>query len=221
MSYWTYINGTIYVLPMGRTQAEKRYILDTVLSHLPIVSGSERDMNIYVIQKNGYSSSSFHDEFGQRSFMDYWGDASRMQDTYILVVEASLRDRQYSETYRMFQKWLCRLAKRVQVDDVLVEIHDFSNQALIRNTNDFAYSQMFEDPTWRNIPNFHKLGLNRKLKKFHPESEYTEPNWCEYLMWNRAKDYDFPMMLAYKYFNDEENDKEVERRIDYMRGECK
>ena len=37
MSYWTYVNGTVIVSPMGRTQAEKRYILDTVLSHLPRV----------------------------------------------------------------------------------------------------------------------------------------------------------------------------------------
>lgn len=51
MSSWTYITGTITVSPIGRTQAEKRYILDTVLAHLPIVSGSERDMNVYVIQK--------------------------------------------------------------------------------------------------------------------------------------------------------------------------
>ena len=44
MSWWTYVHGTIVVSPMGRTQAEKRYILDTVLEHLPVVSGSERDI---------------------------------------------------------------------------------------------------------------------------------------------------------------------------------
>lgn len=48
MSWWTYINGNIIVHPMGRTQAEKRYILDTVLAHLPLVAGSEGDMNIYI-----------------------------------------------------------------------------------------------------------------------------------------------------------------------------
>lgn len=51
MSYWTYINGTITVRPMGRTQPEKRYILETVLNHLPRVTGSEGDMNTYIIQK--------------------------------------------------------------------------------------------------------------------------------------------------------------------------
>lgn len=65
MSSWTYIQGTITVSPIGRTQAEKRYILDTVLAHLPIVSGSEKDMDVYVIQKNGHNSSCSCDEFGE------------------------------------------------------------------------------------------------------------------------------------------------------------
>ena len=38
-------------------------------------------------------------------------------------------------------------------------------------------------------------------------------------MWDRAKNYDYPMKLAYKYFNDDENDKEVERRVKYIKGE--
>ena len=57
MSYWTYINGTVTVSPIGRTQAEKRYVLDTVLSHLPVVTGSERDMNVYIIQKDRSNGS--------------------------------------------------------------------------------------------------------------------------------------------------------------------
>ena len=32
---------------------------------------------------------------------------------------------------------------------------------------------------------------------------------------NKAKNSDYPMMLAYKYFNDKENDEEVERRMNY------
>lgn len=63
MSSWTYINGTITAEPLGRTQAEKRYILETVLNHLPRVTGSKGDMDVYIIQKNGYNSSLSHDEF--------------------------------------------------------------------------------------------------------------------------------------------------------------
>lgn len=42
MSFWSYVHGTVTVQPLGRTQSEKRYILDTVLSHLPKVTGSEK-----------------------------------------------------------------------------------------------------------------------------------------------------------------------------------
>lgn len=38
------------------------------------------------------------------------------------------------------------------------------------------------------------------------------------MLYPRAKDSDYPMMLAYKYFNDKENDEEVERRMEYERG---
>ena len=45
-----------------------------------------------------------------------------------------------------------------------------------------------------------------------------EVNWCEYMLYSRAKDSNYPMMLAYKYFNDKENDEEVERRMKYEKG---
>lgn len=207
MSYWTYVNGNIVVNPMGRTQAEKKYILETVLDHLPFVTGSEGNMDVYIIQKNGYNSSSSHTEFGEWGGYKNWKTLStEVQDEYILVVDGSLRDRMFDQTYKEFQKWICRLAKRVGVEDVLVEIKGYERSAIIRNPNlqgkqswDTVYGQMNEKPTWS-----------------YDDGEIHEPNWCEYLMWDRAKDSRFPMMLGYKYFNDEENDKEVERRIRYM-----
>ena len=48
MSNWTYVSGTIKVDVMGRTQEEAEYILKTVIRHLPIVTGSETDMKIYI-----------------------------------------------------------------------------------------------------------------------------------------------------------------------------
>lgn len=126
MSYWTYIQGTITVRPMGRTQPEKRYILETVLNHLPRVTGSEGDMNVYIIQKNGYNSSCSCDEFGEvtNNLVDRYGYKSRnrgwlqTQDEYILVVNAALRDREFEQTYREFIKWFVRLCKRVGCKDI-------------------------------------------------------------------------------------------------------
>lgn len=217
MSDWVSIHGTIQVSPVGRTQPEKRYILDTVLEHLPVVSGSEGDMDIYVIQKNGYTTSCSCDEFFQRTdkATDHYGNRSyrrgmfRTQDDYILVVDGSLRDRDFKTSYREFQKWLCRLAKRVCVEDVLVEIKGWDGvdwkspdyaydnarwrTEVIRDPND-AYWRMFEDPSWM------------------ADNISGEPAWYEYLMWESAKDSSYPLLLAYKYYNDEDVDKEVERR---------
>lgn len=207
MGYWTYINGNIVVSPMGRTQAEKRYILETVLDHLPFVTGSKRNMSVYIIQKDGYNSSSSHTEFGEWGGYKNWKTLStKMQDEYILVVDGSLRNRGFEQAFKEFQKWLCRLAKRIDIGDVLVEIKGHERSSIIKNPNlqgkrlfETVYGQMNEKPTW-----------------YYNDGEIHEPNWCEYLMWDRAKGSMFPMMLGYKYFNDEENDKEVERRIRHM-----
>ena len=213
MSYWTYITGTITVSPIGRTQAQKRYILDTVLAHLPIVSGSERDMNVYVIQKNGHNSSSSCDEFGERTnnLTDWHGNKTRSrgwlytQDEYILVVDAALRDREFNQTYREFIKWLVRLGKRVMIENILVKIRGYDKSTIIKD-----YCVQNEKYSYQNV--FFNL-----FEDISRTKDNGEPNWCEYMLYSRAKDSDYPMMLAYKYFNDKENDEEVERRIECLR----
>ena len=211
MSYWTYINGTITVCPMGRTQPEKRYILETALNHLPRVTGSEGDMNVYIIQKNGYDNSCSCDEFGEvtNNLIDRYGRKNRnrgwlrTQNEYILVVNGALRNREFEQTYKEFIKWFVRLCKRVGCKDVLVEIKGYDKSTIIKNRNiqkekysfESVFDNLFEEPSWCN---------NSK-----------EPNWCEFMIYDKAKNSDYPMILAYKYFNDEENDKEVERRMNY------
>lgn len=205
MSSWTYLNGTVTVSPMGRTQAEKRYILETVLDHLPKVTGSEEDMQVYIIQKNGHNSSSSHTEFGLWGGHLNWDKKNlslQTQAKYILVVNGSFRDRYFDQTYREFQKWLCRLAKRVMVEDVLVEVKSYGKKVLIRDDTYGKYYKMFESPSWCR---------SRKEEK----EENREPNWCEYLMWDRAKGSDLPALLEYKYYNNPDNDVEVERRLRY------
>lgn len=211
MSFWTHITGTITVSPLGRTQAEKRYILDTVLGHLPNVTGSEKDMYIDVIQKADHDLYCGFDEFGQftDNLRDRYGDRDlrggmRIQTEYILVVYGDFRDRHFEQTYREFQKWLCRLAKRVEVENVLVQVSGYEKTTVITNENN-VYTDMWELPSW-SICN---------------DSPYSEPNWCEYLMWNKSKESDLPMLLEYKYFNNVKNDAEVIRRIEYMQSEDK
>lgn len=202
MSYWAYIMGTLKVRPMGRTQLEKEYILKTVLEHLPLVTGSEEDMYIHINQCGGYDSHDTHNEFGEdcyyqkRRYSNYhkWGHPGWLetQDGYILTIEGSFRDRTYDDTFREFNTWLCRLAKRVRVVKILTSISTRDKSTVFNYGYESPYYEMFEEPSWVN--------------------DTGEPNWCEYLMWDRGADTMYPMSLAYKYYRNEANDKEYERR---------
>lgn len=202
MSYWTYINGTITVNAIGRTQAEKEYILRTVLNHLPLVTGSERDMETYLIQTKGYNSSSSVDEFENCSnqLINSYGTHSqkygwlKTQSKYIIVVDGAFRDRTFNTTFAEFNTWLCRLAKRACIDKVLVELTG-EGRNYVFDDHGGIYRNMFEYPSWSCL------------------NDDGEPAWWEYLYW-QPDSVGFPRQLAYKYYIDPDNDKRVE---DWMR----
>lgn len=192
MSFWTYISGTIEVKVPGRTQAEKDYILRTVLDHLPRVIGSEGDMEVYTNKRDGDDMWTTHDEYGYRTdnlidtygFKDHKHGMRKTQSRYVITVEGSLRDCTFHETHREFMNWLCRLAKRLEVDSVLVRIHDSCGDRITIDTYgwDNPYRQMCEDPSWT--------------------SKDGEPCWWEHLMWRPYKDDCLPLSIIVKYFNE-------------------
>lgn len=190
MSYWTYVNGSITVDTVGRTQSEARYILETILAHLPKVTGSEGNMNIHIVQKAGHNRSSSHDEF------EVWSeDWLKMQTQYILVLEGALKDRMFEDTFKELNKFLNRLSKRLDIREVLVSLKDYDKEYIFKN--DKPYADMYEWPSWAN--------------------ENGEPAWWEYLMWDRGVDTWMPMALEYKYYNNPKNDAEWEQRQKVMK----
>lgn len=199
MSFWTYITGVIKVWPMGRTQAEKRYILDTVLAHLPNVTGSENDMYINVLPSHGSQSSSSCDEFQMNTdnLIDRYGQRNRAygwlecQEEYLLILQGNFRDRMFEQTYQELQNWLCRLSKRIRVCDVLIQISGYDKHEIISNAE--PYREMYEEPSWYN--------------------DTGEPNWCEYLMWNRFEDWSLPLEHVVKYYACDSADKEWDKKL--------
>lgn len=139
MSSWTYVQGLIELGVPGRTQAEKNYILQTVIDHLPKVTGSEYDMNIYTIRANGHDSWSNHDE------LDHLNWDFKTQSRYFIVLDGSLRDRYYEETFKELNKFLNRLSKRLIVNSMQVQVstYDCSRIHTFTNEND-CYGNMFE-----------------------------------------------------------------------------
>lgn len=144
MSSWTYVQGLIELDVPGRTQAEKNYILQTVIDHLPKVTGSEKPMNIYTIQTAGYDSWQNFDEFYNRV------EDFRTQSRYFLVLDGNLRDRHYKDTFEELNKFLNRLGKRLMVNSVYVRLYDYNHSHIFTNKND-CYGKMFEnDNPWYN-----------------------------------------------------------------------
>lgn len=164
MSSWTYVSGVIEIRPFGGTQAEKRYVLDTVLAHLPMVRGSEQNMKVHVVQASGHNISSSHDEFGTPLFFMRGGDFDgwmKVQGRYFLVLDGQLRDKKFAETKLELNKWLNRLAKRIPVEEVLVRLRGYKKDLVISNSA--PYEQMLEPFSWESSSN-------------------GEPAWAEYLL---------------------------------------
>lgn len=144
MSSWTYVQGLIELDVPGRTQAEKNYILQTVIDHLPKVTGSEKSMNIYTIQTAGHDSWQNFDEFYNRV------EDFRTQSRYFLVLDGNLRDRYYKDTFKELNKFLNRLGKRLMVDSVYVRLYNYEHSHIFTNKNN-CYGKMFEnDNPWYN-----------------------------------------------------------------------
>ena len=196
MSMWTYITGVIEVEPMGRTQAEKLYIIQTVLEHLPVVCGSEGELNYHINQEKGYDEFSSCDEFSENSnnLRDHYGQKSKdgaleIQDHYLITLEGHFRDREFNETVQNFMPWLTRLAKRLTVSDISINIHGYDGKLIISDPN--PYYEMNEYPSW--VSDDHK------------------PCWAEYLMWDSGKNM-YPLALSAKYNFDDRDVEEFNRR---------
>ena len=203
MSSWTYVDGIINVRVPGRTQHEMNYIINTILDHLPLVTGSEEDMYTHIIQHDGYNTSSSDDEYQcvTDHLKDWYGNNTRdgmlrTNDVYTIHIHGHFRDRLFDQTFREFMKWLCRLCKRLDTDLILVNIRGYDKQYTINipDTWNTPYRKMYEYPSWA-----------------RDNDDYT-PAWWEHLMWDRYKNCSLPLSLIYKYYDNEDANEEFKRR---------
>lgn len=153
-------------------------------------------MNVYISQEAGFSCSSSLDEFGHptNNLRDMYGNKSQKngwletQSQYMLTIEGDLRDRGFEQTKRELIKWLCRLAKRMRVDSVVIKLWAYDQSIVISNAS--PYDKMYE---WN--------GDNKQ--------------WTDYLMWERDPLSYWPLKLANKYFDDKYIEEELKRRADW------
>lgn len=121
MSLWTYVNGVVEIDCTDESQSLIETKIKNVLKDLPVVRGSERDMEVHIIQHNG------------KNFFTTDSDniPIELQTRYSLVLVGDLRDSILEDTNKLFNEWLNELSKKLFIDSVLVSITDHENQILI------------------------------------------------------------------------------------------
>lgn len=137
MSYWTYVHGSILVDTCSRSTPETLYKVQTVLNHLPQISGSEWPAKFYPILLDGHSHSSTHDEFEQLSNL---GDRRNSrygwfetQSRCLIVLHGELRDRMFGQTLCETTKALSRLSSRLWVQECLITVNGYDKDFLFNN----------------------------------------------------------------------------------------
>lgn len=145
MSHWTYISGVVTVESIGRTTAEARFITESVINHLPKVTGSEVNMKVFIQQSYYHCISDDMDDFGQKSNTLEDG-IFNIYPRYHIILEGYLRDRRFEQTKREFMNWLCRLAKRISVVNICVKITEDDRQLVL--TDPRPYDDLYEMPPW-------------------------------------------------------------------------
>lgn len=167
------MNGVLTVKATdSMSQADLQYQVYKTLEHLPLISGSERNLKPYVIQKHGTNISCNVDEYNRFSNLGNGYDEHdfEVQDEYIIVLNGSLRDRKLEETYREIVKWLMRLAKRIWVSDILISVSGYDKDLhfkniLINPSNNLAYD-LYDVPYTKN------------KKEFTKNNDYWFGNWA-------------------------------------------
>lgn len=144
---WTYIIGTIQVNSLGNGQPQCDYIVNTVLTHLPKVESDEGNLETYVHKLYGNNCSSNFNEF------DEYVKDFEYQESYLITVHARLRYTPFEKGNRMFQKWLMRLAKRLPIEDMSIDIFDGMGKRLHLYESDLKYFNLYEQsisdtPSW-------------------------------------------------------------------------
>ena len=95
MSQWTYIIGRIVVSPLGYSHEQRLNTLKNIISTLPSITGSEGNMQITFNQSD---------------------------EEYVLRIKGDLRDRQFEQTVKEYEKFIRRLEQKIDVEKVYVEI---------------------------------------------------------------------------------------------------
>lgn len=152
MSDWTYVNGIIQVDTMAKTTAQAIFIANTVIDHLPAITGSEGDVSYYTISPKGYNCSSNADEFNQFSNLKYrnYNRLFNYKSNVLIVLNGQLRDRSFDKTLKETSKVLSRLSVRLYIVECLVSVCSYGKNFVFNNPDYLTRDLSNSEDDWMN-----------------------------------------------------------------------
>lgn len=145
MSLWCYVRGLIVADTFAEYTPAALYRAQCVVDHLPRITGSERDAQLYVTTKCGNNQFTYGwDELHQYSNL---GGGRRRncfeaQSEVLISICGDLRDRWLPQTLPEVTRALARLASRLFIDSCIVSVEDDCGQKFL-----------FNNPKWlRDMP---------------------------------------------------------------------
>ena len=149
MSSWTYVTGIIEVDPYGHNNTERRYFAETILNHMPKIYGSEENVEIQCIPTYCYAGDNDENEFGE----PYGRSKKDDSCNFLITLRGNLRDTLFEDTLKGVNKFLNRLAKRINIESMSVTVwNDFPGEYhksyTFTNQNTNMYYDLYEMPSW-------------------------------------------------------------------------
>lgn len=145
MSMWCFVHGIIVADTFADYTPAALYRTQSVVDHLPRITGSEGPAQFYVTTKRGHNVFMCGlDELHQRSNLGdgRYGDHFRAQSQVLISICGELRDRWLPQTLPEVTKALSRLASRLSINTCLVSVEDDCGQRFL-----------FDNPKWlRDMP---------------------------------------------------------------------
>lgn len=155
MSQWTYVRGMIEADVCGMTTSETRFLAETATQVIPKVTGSERDMAIYVTIPDGPNASSSTDMFNRESNLHpKHGPWFESQTKALLTLHGNLRDRDHETTLKELTNMLKKLATWVSIDSCIIAVYDSTGKSTVINNPEYLRQIEISDRAMAIRPNW-------------------------------------------------------------------
>ena len=121
---WTHVTGCIYVDTMHNSKNIKKYV-EKILKDVPLITGSERNADIFINPLSGYNTSVFNGD-----------NIEDFQTCAAITIVADLRDREMEKTQEEIVGFINFIRDKFLIIDTSLRLTDGNTNTLFLSDGD-------------------------------------------------------------------------------------